>query len=68
MQRSIVLYVGAFGFPTRDAGAARVLGIGKALRSLGYEVVFGGGESHGHRRLRRTFRLLLSGICLRPPR
>jgi glycosyltransferase involved in cell wall biosynthesis len=47
VQRSIVLYVGAFGFPARDAGAAMVLGIGKALRSLGYEVVFGGGESDG---------------------
>jgi len=42
--RPRVIYVGTFRFPEEDAAAARVLGIGKALRDLGCEVVFGGGE------------------------
>jgi len=44
---STIIYTGSFRFPTGDAGAARVLGIGKALRTLGHEVVFGGGETDG---------------------
>jgi glycosyltransferase involved in cell wall biosynthesis len=36
--------MGSFRFPAGDPAAARVLGIGKALRAIGYEVVFGGGE------------------------
>lgn len=39
-----ILYTGSFRFPTGDAGAARVLGIGKALRDAGHEVFFAGGE------------------------
>jgi glycosyltransferase involved in cell wall biosynthesis len=39
-----ILYVGNFRFPEGDAAAARVLGIGRALRDSGYEVVFCGGE------------------------
>jgi glycosyltransferase involved in cell wall biosynthesis len=42
-----VAFVGTFRFPEGDAAAARVLGIGKALRDYGYEVVFAGGEEHG---------------------
>ncbi len=45
--RNVVLYVGSFRFPEGDAAAARVLGIGKTLRDLGYEVIFGGGEPRG---------------------
>lgn len=33
--------------PDGDAAAARVLGIGKALRDAGYPVTFGGGEESG---------------------
>jgi glycosyltransferase involved in cell wall biosynthesis len=44
---STIIYTGSFRFPTGDAGAARVLGIGKTLRTLGHEVVFGGGETDG---------------------
>jgi glycosyltransferase involved in cell wall biosynthesis len=47
MQESIIIYTGAFHFPIGDAGAARVLGIGKTLRELGYQVAFGGGEDDG---------------------
>lgn len=39
-----IAYVGTFLFPEGDAGAARVLGIGKALRECGHEVVFLGIE------------------------
>lgn len=42
-----VIYVGAFRMPEGDAAAARVLGIGKALRDGGYCVTFGGGEESG---------------------
>jgi len=42
-----ILYTGNFRFPDGDAAAARVRGIGCALRDAGYEVVFGGGESEG---------------------
>jgi glycosyltransferase involved in cell wall biosynthesis len=42
-----IVYTGSFSFPEGDAGAARVLGIGKTLRTLGYEVLFGGGEAEG---------------------
>lgn len=45
--RPVILYTGNFLFPTGDAAAARVLGIGKALRDLGYEIVFAGGEREG---------------------
>jgi len=37
--------VGAFRFPEGDAAASRVLGIGKALRALGYDVLFAGSEA-----------------------
>jgi glycosyltransferase involved in cell wall biosynthesis len=47
VQRPLIIYTGSFRFPTGDAAAARVLGIGKSLRELGYEVVFGGGEAEG---------------------
>ena len=45
--RGKILYVGSFRFPEGDAAAARVLGIGKALRQVGYEVLFAGGEPTG---------------------
>ncbi len=41
-----VFYVGGFRFPDGDAAAARVLGIGKALRAAGYDVTFAGWEQH----------------------
>ncbi len=37
---STILYVGAFRFPAGDPAAARVLGIAKALRDAGHEVIF----------------------------
>jgi glycosyltransferase involved in cell wall biosynthesis len=45
--KPLILYTGNFRFPDGDAAAARVRGIGFALRDAGYEVVFGGGESEG---------------------
>lgn len=45
--RPTVYYVGAFQFPDGDAAAARVLGIGKALREVGAAVIFGGWERFG---------------------
>lgn len=47
MTRGRILYTGAFRFPDGDAAAARVLGIGKSLRALGYEVEYLGWEPHG---------------------
>jgi glycosyltransferase involved in cell wall biosynthesis len=42
MSRNTILYTGTFRFPDGDAAAMRVLGIGKALREAGFDVVFGG--------------------------
>ncbi|HEY9175923.1 MAG TPA: glycosyltransferase family 4 protein [Verrucomicrobiae bacterium] len=42
-----IIYVGGFSFPDGDAGGLRVLGIGKALREAGYQVVFVGIEKRG---------------------
>lgn len=42
-----VVYAGAFRFPDGDAAAARVLGIGKALRDAGYDVEYAGWEERG---------------------
>jgi glycosyltransferase involved in cell wall biosynthesis len=39
---STIIYTGNFRFPDKDAAGARVLGIGKILRVLGYNVVFYG--------------------------
>lgn len=39
-QNKIILYAGGFIFPDRNAAAQRVIGVGKALRSLGYEIDF----------------------------
>lgn len=39
MQRKI-LYIGGFKLPDRNAAAQRVIGIAKACRSLGHEVIF----------------------------
>jgi glycosyltransferase involved in cell wall biosynthesis len=39
-----IIYTGAFRFPDQDAAAARVLGIGKALRMAGHDVEFAGWE------------------------
>lgn len=44
--RNEVVITGSFRFPDGDAAAARVLGIGKALRDLGYTVTFAGWEEH----------------------
>lgn len=41
---SKIIYTGSFLFPDGDAAAARVLGIGKALRAAGHEIVFAGWE------------------------
>ena len=48
-----IIYTGAFRFPDGDAAAARVLGVGKALRDAGYEVVFAGWEEHEREQDRR---------------
>jgi glycosyltransferase involved in cell wall biosynthesis len=40
-----IIYVGEFHFPNGDGAAARVGGIGKALRDAGYSVAFAGLES-----------------------
>lgn len=45
MQRIII--TGAFRFPDKDAAAARVLGLGKALRVANYVVEFAGWEDTG---------------------
>lgn len=42
-----IIYVGTFTFPEGDAAAARVLGIGKALRDAGYTVSYIGIEVNG---------------------
>lgn len=39
-----IIYTGAFRFPEGDAAAARVLGVGKTLRDMGYSVEFAGWE------------------------
>ena len=39
-----VIYTGAFRFPNGDAASQRVLGIGKSLRSVGYDVIYCGWE------------------------
>ena len=44
---SRIIYTGSFRFPDGDAGAARVLGIGKSLRAAGHEVIFAGWEERG---------------------
>jgi hypothetical protein len=44
VKRKLVLYTGYFRFPEGDAAAARVLGIGKALRAAGYSIIFAGAE------------------------
>ncbi len=49
-----IYYVGAFSFPEGDAGAARVLNVGKALRELNYEVVFGGWQEESPEAERRA--------------
>lgn len=40
MEQKTILYVGGFELPDKNAAAHRVLGIGKILRHLGYNVVF----------------------------
>jgi glycosyltransferase involved in cell wall biosynthesis len=47
LSRKQIVYTGGFRFPEGDAAAARVLGIGKALRDLGYTVTFAGAEAAG---------------------
>jgi glycosyltransferase involved in cell wall biosynthesis len=48
-----VFYLGSFRFPDGDAAAARVLGIGKALREAGARVIFGGWEKAGRQQDRQ---------------
>ncbi|HEY3282049.1 MAG TPA: glycosyltransferase family 4 protein [Armatimonadota bacterium] len=40
--RRRILYLGRFHFPEGDAAAARVVGLGKALREAGYAVAYAG--------------------------
>ena len=42
-----VIYVGSFVFPDGDAGATRVVGMGKALREAGFSVLVAGTERRG---------------------
>lgn len=37
---NLVLYIGGFELPDRNAAAQRVIGVAKSLRQLGYEVAF----------------------------
>ncbi|MFS4492257.1 glycosyltransferase [Maribacter sp. 2308TA10-17] len=39
-KNSTIAIVGRFNFPTGDAASTRVIGVGKILKSLGYNVVF----------------------------
>jgi len=43
--KQVIVYLGAFRFPNKDAAAKRVLGMGYILRDLGYKVVYAGGET-----------------------
>lgn len=55
-----VLYVGAFRLPNRDAAAARVLSIGRALHELGHIVSFlswGGEYDHSQKQADGSFRV-----------
>jgi glycosyltransferase involved in cell wall biosynthesis len=45
--RGSIIYLGNFHFPDGDAGARRVLGIGRCLTSAGYQVRFLGLEANG---------------------
>lgn len=38
--KGIILYIGGFELPDKNAAAQRVVGIAKGLREIGYEVVF----------------------------
>lgn len=49
-----IIYVGEFQFPAGDAAAARVLGIGKALRAAGYDLTFIGNWRSGREQDRRA--------------
>ncbi len=40
MEKPVIIYVGAFELPNKNAAAHRVISNGKILRELGYEVVF----------------------------
>ena len=40
MSKGTILYVGGFELPDKNAAAHRVLSNGKAIRELGYDVVF----------------------------
>lgn len=42
-----IIYVGSFYFPDKEAGAYRVLGIGKAMREAGFSSLFLGTERRG---------------------
>lgn len=39
-KRGVILYIGGFQLPDKNAAAQRVVGIAKGLRDLGYQVVF----------------------------
>ena len=43
MGKGVVLYLGGFILPDKNAAAQRVVGIAKGLRELGFEVVFANG-------------------------
>ncbi len=45
MSQRRLVYCGVFRFPEGDAGAARVLGVAKALRVCGWGVTFAGAEA-----------------------
>ncbi len=47
MAEKQIIYTGGFRFPEGDAGAARVLGVGMALREIGYSVLYAGAEAAG---------------------
>jgi len=59
----MIIYTGAFSFPDGDAGAARVLGIGRALRSAGYQVEFAGWEEHEREVDRLGNNFVYDGFC-----
>ena len=39
-QKELIIYIGGFELPDKNAAAQRVIGNSKALRDLGYETVF----------------------------
>ena len=64
MNNRVVLYIGGFALPDKNAAAQRVIGIAKGLKELGYKTVFLHSRAYNSDSIRERYKAYWGFPCL----